>query len=96
MLFVSFFVASGMNFCYSGQIIALAQYFDKWHSIATSVAMTGIGFGILFLVSVNFLSQLLAIAIAISAMYEYGGFPLWIGRLRFRPLLVVVIYSDSL
>lgn len=42
-------LASGMNFCYSGQIIALAQYFDKWHSIATSVAMTGIGFGILFL-----------------------------------------------
>ncbi|CAL4063719.1 unnamed protein product [Meganyctiphanes norvegica] len=51
MLFVTYGIvaASGMNFCYSGQIIALAQYFDKWHSIATSVAMTGIGFGILFL-----------------------------------------------
>ncbi|CAL4155018.1 unnamed protein product, partial [Meganyctiphanes norvegica] len=37
--------ATGMNFCYSGQIIALAQYFDKWHSLATSIAMTGTGFG---------------------------------------------------
>ncbi|KAK7068280.1 hypothetical protein SK128_006420 [Halocaridina rubra] len=42
-----------MNFCYSGQIIALAQYFDKKQSIATSVSMMGIGVGMFFLSSLT-------------------------------------------
>ncbi|XP_050725876.1 uncharacterized protein LOC127003374 isoform X2 [Eriocheir sinensis] len=46
-------VACGMNFAYSGQIMALNQYFYKRHSIATSMAMLGIGLGIFFLSSVT-------------------------------------------
>lgn len=38
-----------MNFSYSGQIISLAQYFDRKHSIATSLAMVGIGLGMLLM-----------------------------------------------
>lgn len=45
--------ACGMNFCYSGQIIALAQYFDKRQSIATSGAMIGIGIGMFFMSSLS-------------------------------------------
>ncbi|KAK3873703.1 hypothetical protein Pcinc_021318 [Petrolisthes cinctipes] len=44
-----FHSACGMNFSYSGQIIALAQYFDRKHSIATSLAMLGIGLGMLLM-----------------------------------------------
>ena len=40
-----------MNFIYSGQIIALANYFDKRQSVATSLSMTGIGVGMFFMVS---------------------------------------------
>ncbi|XP_066990596.1 uncharacterized protein [Macrobrachium rosenbergii] len=55
LLFVTYgvVVACGMNFCYSGQIIALAQYFDKKQSIATSAAMIGIGIGMFFLSSLT-------------------------------------------
>ncbi|XP_071520375.1 uncharacterized protein [Panulirus ornatus] len=55
MLFVTYgvIVACGMNFAYSGQIIALAQYFEKRQSIATSIAMIGIGLGIFFLSSLT-------------------------------------------
>nr|XP_045614996.1 monocarboxylate transporter 9-like isoform X1 [Procambarus clarkii]XP_045614997.1 monocarboxylate transporter 9-like isoform X1 [Procambarus clarkii]XP_045614998.1 monocarboxylate transporter 9-like isoform X1 [Procambarus clarkii] len=55
MLFVTYgiIVACGMNFAYSGQIIALAQYFDKKQSIATSSAMIGIGLGIFCLSSLT-------------------------------------------
>ncbi|XP_042215606.1 monocarboxylate transporter 12-like isoform X2 [Homarus americanus] len=45
--------ACGMNFAYSGQIISLAQYFEKKQSIATSSAMIGIGLGIFFLSSLT-------------------------------------------
>ncbi|XP_068230159.1 uncharacterized protein [Palaemon carinicauda] len=55
LLFLTYgvIVACGMNFCYSGQIIALAQYFDKKQSIATSAAMIGIGIGMFFLSSLT-------------------------------------------
>nr|XP_053626539.1 uncharacterized protein LOC128684411 [Cherax quadricarinatus] len=55
MLFVTYgvVVACGMNFAYSGQIISLAQYFDKRQSIATSSAMIGIGVGIFLLSSLT-------------------------------------------
>lgn len=39
-----------MNFVYSGQIIALTQYFHARHSLATSCAMIGIGIGMFTLV----------------------------------------------
>ncbi|XP_063611326.1 uncharacterized protein LOC134785013 isoform X1 [Penaeus indicus] len=55
MLFFTYgiVIACGMNFCYSGQIIALAQYFDKRQSIATSGAMIGIGLGMFFMSSLS-------------------------------------------
>lgn len=42
-----------MSFAYSGQIVALNQYFFKRHSIATSTAMLGIGLGMFFLSSLT-------------------------------------------
>ncbi|RXG72267.1 Monocarboxylate transporter 14 [Armadillidium vulgare] len=43
-------IATGMNFVYSGQIISLAQYFQRRHSLATSASMVGIGVGVFFMI----------------------------------------------
>lgn len=51
--------ACGMNFAYSGQITALNQYFYKRHSIATSMAMLGIGLGMFFLVRRKKLNEII-------------------------------------
>lgn len=43
--------ASGMNMVFSAGILVLAQYFDKRHCLATTLAMIGNGVGIFVMVS---------------------------------------------
>jgi hypothetical protein len=41
--------ALGLSLNFSGWVIALGSYFNKKHSIATALAMTGFGCGLFFL-----------------------------------------------
>ncbi|XP_018009817.1 uncharacterized protein LOC108667310 isoform X2 [Hyalella azteca] len=41
--------ASGMNLVFSAAVLVLAQYFDKRHCLATTIAMLGNGLGVLVL-----------------------------------------------
>lgn len=49
-----YFAAIGMNFVFSSKVIVLSHYFNKKHALITSLAMSGNGVGLFFLVSLRY------------------------------------------